>query len=158
MHLLIFYWKSLHLKITPLDCNLKKSKFYMDSIFQYIYIKRKIHKCNNENQEWGTSKKKKKKTLLVGYNLHNPLQAGTSAIPSKHTALLPIPTCAERDQTAPEAVLGCELPPSVLHGFAQRTVLKAECKPAKLTGVQQGYRAAWRPQECSQESSDSRCI
>lgn len=41
--------------------------------------------------------------IFVGYNLHNPLQAGTSAIPSKHTALLPIPTCAERDQTTPKS-------------------------------------------------------
>jgi len=55
------------------------------------------------------------------------------------TALLPIPTCAERDQTAPKMFSDV-----CCHGQfcmdLHSAVLKAECKPAKLTGVQQSYR------------------
>lgn len=60
-----------------------------------------------------------------------------------NTALLPIPTCAERDQTAPKwfSDVCC-------HGQfcmdLHSDVLKAECKPAKLTGVQQKLQRVYR--------------
>lgn len=62
------------------------------------------------------------KNVLVGYNLLNPLQAGTSAIPSKHS-IATNPNLCRKGPNGSKVVLGYVLPRSVLHGFAQRHLI-----------------------------------
>lgn len=141
MHLLIFYWKSLHLKITLLDGEKKNSILHRFSI---SINNKKINKGKYTNVIMKTKNvelPKTKKPYLLGtistilyrpgqvQYLPNtqhcyqsqPVQKGTKPLQKRFLDVLPL---------------------SVLHGFAQHTVLswmqtsKTDWGPARLHSVQ----------------------